>query len=225
MPHIQTLFSLYKTHCETYPDLNTVFDKSNMVNRYNELDLGFFPLGSGILNYAQDADLQQLAHCDVFVLGNDFGKIGYVTDLRDKKEKETNPTIRNLISEHGLGLDASTTFFTNLFMGLRTGQDQVGMKTIKPDYRDFCLAFLKIQIECIKPKLILILGKEVLQTLIKLNEIPKQKQAVLEPTLMNSGVFTGRHILPIPHPSYAHVNWKGNMKEELRSHTTAFKSK
>jgi Uracil DNA glycosylase superfamily len=225
MPHIQTLFSLYKTHCETYPDLDTIFANSHMENRYKELDLGFFPLGTGILNYAQGADLQQLAHCDVLVLGNDFGKIDYVNGLKDKKEKETNPTIRNLISEHGLGLDPRTTFFTNLFMGLRTGQDQVGMKSLQPEYKDFCLKFLKTQIEHINPKLILILGKEVLQTLIKLNEIPKQKQADLEPTLMNSGVFTGRHILPIPHSSYAHVNWKGNMKEELSGHITAFKSK
>jgi hypothetical protein len=160
MPHIQTLFSLYQTHCETYPDLDTIFENSKMKNSFNKLDLGFFPLGTGILNYAQGADLQQLTYCDVLVLGNDFGKIDYVNGLKNKREKETNPTIRNLISEHGLGLDPITTFFTNFFMGLHIPENQTGVKSsIQPEYKQFCLEFLSVQFTHIQPKIVMILGK------------------------------------------------------------------
>jgi hypothetical protein len=215
MPHIPTLFNLYRAHCAKHPDLDALFEQSKMENRYHELELGFFPMGTGILNYTEGAHLEQLDQCDLFVLGNDFGNTDYVSKLKDRREKKTNPTIRNLISEQGLGLDPSTTFFTNFFMGLRTSDGQTGLKSsVQLAYKQFCLDFLSIQLEYIQPKLVIILGKEVVQTLGDLLVLnPEQHQ----PILVHTGVFSGVHVMAIPHPSMAHFNWKGGLKEEMKS--------
>lgn len=218
MINIKLLFEKYKTHTTSYPEAESLFSASGMVNRCHELQVGFFPLGYGVLNYAPNAVLTSLNTCNVFVLGNDFGTIGYTDKLTDRKEKSTNATIRNLISEHGLNLNVETTFFTNFFMGLRDSDKQTGIKDgIQKEFQVFCLEFLKMQLEHTKPKLVLILGKEVLGTLRELNELPKLNEPPYTPTLADTGVFKGYSVMAIPHPSSAHFNWKKGMREEMRN--------
>jgi hypothetical protein len=217
MVNIKHLFEKYKTHTTSYPEAESLFSASGMVNRYHELQVGFFPLGYGVLNYAPGAELTALRSCDVFVLGNDFGTAKYTDSLVDHKEKATNPTIRNLLSEKGLHLNVETTFFTNFFMGLRTSEQQTGVKHgITDEFRNFCLEFLKVQLEHTKPKLIIVLGKEVLNTFESLKVPLQLNTPPHKPIVMSSGVLKGYSVMAVPHPSSAHFNWKVGMREEMK---------
>src|SRR5271154_6712448 len=58
------------------------FEKSGMVNRFDEMKYGFFPLGLGILtenNKIKDASpTDEIEEGGVMVLGNDFGTLEYI---------------------------------------------------------------------------------------------------------------------------------------------------
>ena len=134
---IEDLFDVYEQQFPKTLEIENVFEESKMVNRFNELDYGFFPLGSGILNSKSKTREAEITNCNIMVLGNDFGTQEYIENkCHGKKEKETNSTIYNLFS---LELNKETTFFTNLFMGLRTGKEMIGTKDMKSAYEKFCL--------------------------------------------------------------------------------------
>jgi hypothetical protein len=63
------------------------------------------------------------------VLGNDFGTVEYVEKhCPDNREREQNATLKNLLV---LNLDRETTFFTNLYLGLRTHGKNTDEKKIE----------------------------------------------------------------------------------------------
>ncbi len=76
-----------------------------MTNDFAKLDYGFFPLGSGILAENSKIDIAKMDNCKIMVLGNDFGTKAYLNKIKNHKEEETNPTIRYLIQNTGLGLN------------------------------------------------------------------------------------------------------------------------
>lgn len=158
--------------------IETLFQKSGMVNKYNQLDFGFFPLGKGILT----SDLIHENNFKIMVLGNDFGTDEYLQDCikNHKRESESkSPTIRNLITK--LNINLCTTFFTNLHLGVRNdGKNTLRLDPLTNDYKVFCFNFLKIQLNIINPNIVICLGHDVRKSLIESsplfsNWLPKNK--------------------------------------------------
>lgn len=145
------------------------FKESGMVNKFDELTFGFFPLGKGVLS----EKLITPESFKVMILGNDFGIKNYLKEClkNGKKESKTKyPTIRNLLTKLDLNLDE--TFFTNLHMGLRISGTNTKRETkITEEYKKVCYGFLKHQINEIDPIFIVCLGHEVRQVLYEQSKI------------------------------------------------------
>lgn len=138
---IQKLFDAYQHQIHETENVDTIFEQSGMVNQSKLLNFGFFPIGSGILSDNSPIEQAEIAHCDIMVLGNDFGTIDYVNNnCPNKREKKTNSTIKNLLA---LGLNTKTTFFTNLFLGLRKEGKILTRNISKTRTETFVTPFLK----------------------------------------------------------------------------------
>ena len=215
------LFDLYKKEASKIPHIESVFSNSGLANAYGFLDFGFFPLGSGVFKEGRSRiEEAEINNCDIMVLGNDFGTQEYIDKhCKGKKEKLSNPTIRNLLT--GLELDDESTFFTNLFLGLRiSGTNIKRAQPIRKDYEEFCFAFFKTQLDFLDPKVVLCLGKDVGKTLSafsgfsafqssisKLFEDEIKKEYIVN---TDDDFFGQRKFVLIPHPSFAHINWNRN---------------
>ena len=198
-----------------------------MLNIYEKLDFGFFPLGSGILTDKSEIKKASIPSNGTMVLGNDFGTLNYFETkcCKTNREESSNKTIANLCN---IGLDIETTFFTNFYLGLRNDKLFNGtkntkrIKQIEQDYKEMCYNFFQVQLEMIEPKIVLCLGAEVGQTLsefspvfssfsMKKNNISAlfadstTQDYIIE---TDDSVFGKKRFVLIPHPSYAHINWK-----------------
>lgn len=212
---IKCLFDLYKDFIEQNPTSNVSFTESGMVNDYAKLYFGFFPLGSGILTQNSKIDIAEINDCKVMVLGNDFGTVDYVeNDCPNNEEKKTNPTLRNLFE---LDLDKDTTFFTNLYLGLRKEGKNTDPKTLTVEYKKLCFAFFKIQLDFMNPQTVLCLGREVRQSLLSFSSVFSNLTKVDNTSITSDEFFGQRKFIFIPHPSMAHFNWKGEIKNEIKS--------
>ena len=118
----------------------------------------FFPGGLGLWN---DANYEK--EPEIMVLGHDFSTVSTYEKMKYENKSELNdPTWRNLrkLFEQ-VNINLNTCFFTNVFMGLRNTKSMTGTF---PGYKDKAfvkrnLAFLEKQIEIVKPKAIITLGK------------------------------------------------------------------
>ena len=204
---IKNLFKEYEKVFSGIPHIDSMFCNSGMTNDFAKLDYGFFPLGSGILTENSKKDIAKIDNCKIMVLGNDFGTREYLKNIKNNKEKETSPTIRNLIQNTGLGLNTETTFFTNLFMGLRSEGKMTGKKKLTTEFKKVCFDFLQIQLKLINPRIVICLGTEVGQALSEKNEF-LDFSFINNIVKTSSPFFGNRTYILIPHPSYAHINWK-----------------
>ncbi|MGN6802009.1 MAG: uracil-DNA glycosylase family protein [Ginsengibacter sp.] len=215
------LFESYKEEVSKVPDIEAIFSNSGLTNTYGLLDFGFFPLGSGVFKEgASKIGEAEISECKIMVLGNDFGTKEYIDkQCLGNREKPGNPTIRNLLK--GLDLDVETTFFTNLFLGLRTGGTNIKRAVpIQEDYKEFCFDFFKKQLDFLDPEIVLCLGKDVGNTLSAFSEFSNFKKSISElfedemkkEYIVNTDdeFFGQRRFILIPHPSFAHINWKGD---------------
>lgn len=224
---IKDLFKLYKEFLIENPESEQIFSDSGMVNDFQILEKGFFPLGSGILTKRSEIEIAEIEEGGTLVLGNDFGTLSYLKNKCIGNKEENSRTIDNLET---VNLKLEKTFFSNLFVGLRNDKVHVGTTNTKlvvkrkKEYIDFCFEFLKIQLDFIKPKVVVCLGVEVGKQLAKHREIFLdfgQKDLAL--TRMyedgldkryivdtNDEFYGDRRFVLIPHPSFAHINWKKN---------------
>lgn len=223
---INKLFDVYKEHISKTPEVEKIFSLSKMSNEYDQLDYGFFPLGHGILKNVNlkraDAEMELGG---IMVLGNDFGTIDYLNNIRpDGREKQNNPTIKNLQSLH------ITAFFTNFYMGVRLEGSNTDPINHDDNFAGFCNDFFIKQLEVLQPRLVVCLGKPVASVLyrfyrdqfsmigknINYGKIYNENQGddyLIEANIKNTGP---RKFMFIPHPSWAHVNWKNyNIEEKL----------
>jgi len=184
-----------------------VFEKSGMTNRYNELEFGFFPFGTGNLS-GNGKDIQ---HCKTMILGNDFGAEGYLDGCvkNGKRESESNSTIRNLKQ---LNLDQSTTFYTNFHLGVRRSDSNIERsEKLQPEFTALCYDYFLEQLRIAQPEVVICLGNDVRHSLIQASEVFKPwgpKSRSLK-SLYENGHFNlqvndtalgHRRFIIIPHP-------------------------
>jgi uracil-DNA glycosylase family 4 len=223
---IQTLFDEYRKLISETKNISDVFGELGMQNEFAKLDFGFFPLGSGIFSSNSKIANAKIDICEIMILGNDFGTIEYIENFcPHNREKETNPTINNLKS---IGLNLETTFFTNLFLGLRKKGGNTDTKKVTEEYKKFCFQFFEKQLELINPKKIICLGSTVGKSLANYSSYFVEYSKPVSKLFINNtnddfaAYYGGRNYILIPHPSYAHINWKKNnvlqkIKEAIRN--------
>ncbi len=225
---ISALFDAYESQSAATPNVELVFSKSGMVNSFRQLERGFFPLGSGILSGKSKIDEAEIEEGEIMILGNDFGTVNYVKDKCKNKSEDNSRTIKNL--EH-IGLESDKIFFTNFFLGLRDDDNHRGTTMTnlvvdrKPDYKDFCLKFFVTQLTITNPRVVICIGKEVGFILneyfkdefsvfsnksITYSKLYKGEGKAIYDVPINNPSLGERRFLFIPHPSWAHINWKNH---------------
>lgn len=121
---------------------------------------GFFPICTGTIDGSMD-----LSKLKVMVVGQDFGT---KKDFDKKKIKEKGENIEKQSTWKNLkpmltnlGINPSECFYTNLLLGLRKSESNVGISPAleNEDYVNQCIEFFQKQIEAVNPKLIIFLGK------------------------------------------------------------------
>jgi len=146
----QILFNrLYEV--EPYP--NTVAPIIKMID-----ETAFFPGGKGLWLEKEETD----AFPSILVLGQDFSTLKEYQKMLDNNSKDLDcPTWKNIIKLFGeVGIRLPDCFFSNVFMGLRKTESMVGKF---PGFKDkeFVrrnLDFLTLQVDTIRPKIIITLG-------------------------------------------------------------------
>ncbi len=144
---------------EPYPD------KVVKIDDYIE-KIAFFPGGLGVLPEENNQMIPE-----ILILGHDFSTVKEFIKLKDVKIDECNdPTWRNMnLLFSSAGINMKNCFFSNVFMGLRDTESMTGKF---PGYKDKefvnrCIEFLKYQVEIVKPKAIITLGKYAPEMLSK----------------------------------------------------------
>lgn len=222
---IKNLLDAYKLKISTTINVDLVFSQSGMVKEFPEFNFGFFPVGSGVFTGKSSMEEAEIEEGGTLVLGHDFGTVDYVINKCKNNSENNSKTINNL---KDIGLEIEKTFFTNFYMGLRDNKNHPGTtmtKLIMPrqqDYKIFCFAFFKKQLELINPKIVICLGTAVGKTLSEFSDVfssfglkkttlselysdPNKENYIVN---TNDKTFGQRKFILIPHPSYAHINWK-----------------
>lgn len=157
-----------KTGIESiFNDSDMLIEKSGMIsNRKVILSYGFFPFGTGMLIENIQREDANIEKGGIMVLGNDFGNYEYLKKCIEngKREKASNTTIRNLLSN--LTGDIKDTFFTNFYLGVREkGTNTTRFQPLTKSYQRFCYDFFTTQLLLLKPKKVICLGHAVRQAL------------------------------------------------------------
>lgn len=183
----------------------------------------FFPGGHGI--WKADSDQPAFPVGGVMILGHDFHNVdGYLHSLADGQEDLSSPTWRNLLALlKASNIEPSDCFFTNFFLGLRSGKAVTGIfpGSSDPQFVSRCRLFMLHQLAVQKPKLVLVLGNHVpylISSLAdKLEEWSKFKtfdardkanlSVLLDVRFHTLNTFRS-NIVSLVHPSYHHANIK-----------------
>jgi len=129
--------------------------------------LSFFPAGRGLYQPNGSMHTPVFPHEGVMVVGRDFGtRVAYDLAHCEHGERESDPTWKHLLKFlEDAGCDPRSCFFSNAFMGLRSGQEARNIGDI-PAHRDAnflaaCRDFFVTQIEMMHPRILLTLGSAV----------------------------------------------------------------
>ena len=213
-----SLFELF----EKSKQLN--YDKANGMIKVTEMKgPGFFPGCTGTIYSRED-----ISGLSFMVLGQDFDTQANHKQINPEKgEIDKNTTWRNLrklLKE--VGINEKECFFTNAYMGLRpdnnkdaktknTGKSPAAKKGAEA-FSDQCIEFFKTQLQIVKPKVVLVLGKETAKFVANvfpecskwadiktLNSFYQEEKAIAaEVTFNNRNI----HFLFVIHPSLNNVN-------------------
>jgi hypothetical protein len=136
--------------------------------------LAFFPGGLGLWGAKPDAELPPMPIGGVMVLGHDFhSRAGYDESYRLGGERLTLPTWRNLLAVlDEAAIPRESCFFTNLYMGLRSGDKTTGVfpGASNDRFRRHCQDFLLRQLSVQRPRLIITLGIQVPPVVAELSD-------------------------------------------------------
>lgn len=127
--------------------------------------LAFFPGGWGLWGAHADEPMPAMPVGGVMVLGHDFhSRSGYDRSFGLGGEPVTLPTWRNLLKVlEEANIPPERCFFTNLYMGLRSGDKTTGVFPGASDdqFRRHCQDFLVKQLSVQRPRLVITLGMRV----------------------------------------------------------------
>lgn len=184
---------------------------------------GFFPGGAGIWGAVSGKPLPELQTPTVMVLGHNLDSVvEYSRSLGNDQENMNGPTWRQLVpflEEVGIGLEQC--FFTNFYMGLiAEGSSTQRFPGASDDsFVERCRAFFVEQVQAIRPRTILVLGKEVPSCIAPLSpllsgwasvktfrEIDSTDVAVIRGVEI-AGISDISMVL-LTHPCYRHLNAK-----------------
>lgn len=136
--------------------------------------LAFFPGGLGLWGADLPTILPPMPVGGVMILGHDFhSRAGYDASVRLGGERLTLPTWRNLLALlDNAEIPRERCFFTNLYMGLRSGDKTTGVFPGASDaaFCRHCLDFLVTQLETQRPRLVVTLGIQVPPVVAKLSD-------------------------------------------------------
>jgi|SRR5665213_3771511 len=136
--------------------------------------LAFFPGGWGLWRTPSDMAMPALPINGTMVLGHDFhSRRGYDESFRRGGERLTLPTWRNLLVVlRDADIPPESCFFTNLYMGLRSGDKTTGIFPGAPDdrFRRHCQDFLLKQLSVQRPRLVITLGMQVPPVIAELSD-------------------------------------------------------
>lgn len=162
----------------------------------------FFPGGRGLWQPATDV-VPPMPVGGVMVLGHDFhSEVAFRASLEQRTEVPDAPRngykmpatwieLRKLFAEAGLPLE--NCFFTNAYMGLRKGSQNIGRFPGASDrgFVDRCRAFFLRQVDVQRPSVIVTLGVSVPRFIAPLSEqLAHWKSARSMKTIDSSGPFT-----------------------------------
>lgn len=183
--------------------------------------LAFFPGGAGLWAVEAERPLPPFPVGGVMVLGHDFhSRKGYDKSFGNGAESKSMPTWRNLVPvlEAG-GVSLESCFFTNFYMGLRSGTKTTGKfpGAGDPPFVAHCERFFLRQLDAQRPALIITLGVHVPKAISGLSEELGDWSAVtnlkeLDARPVRSGVtFRGMPsyqttIVALTHPSQRGLN-------------------
>jgi uracil-DNA glycosylase family 4 len=156
-------------NAKSFTNVNQLFELSTKsINNYDDMiefvpmvqKQGFFPICTGTIDGSTD-----LSKLNIMIVGQDFGtKIDYdkkkIAEMGENIEKQS--TWKNLKPMlNNLGINPNECFYTNLLLGLRTTDSNVGISPALENekYVSQCVEFFQKQIDAIQPKLIIFLGK------------------------------------------------------------------
>lgn len=177
MPDVHPLARLWSTHHPVggYPQGVEAVPESIP-------GLAFFPGGWGLYRADPDAPLPPMPTGGIMVLGHDFhSRSGYDASLRLGGERLTLPTWRTLLKVLAAAAIApEDCFFTNLYMGLRSGEKTTGIFLGASDveFRRHCQDFLLRQISVQRPRVILPRGVQVPPVIAELSDQPVETISV-----------------------------------------------
>lgn len=142
-------------------------DKVKLVEKMLDIT-AFFPGGRGLWLEQDSTDFPS-----ILILGQDFSTVkAFEAMVAGNKADLDSPTWKNLIKLFDESdVDLKKCFFSNVFMGLRDTEKMTGKFPGARD-KDFVnrnLTFLLFQIETIKPKLVITIGRPVSEMVAKLS--------------------------------------------------------
>jgi uracil-DNA glycosylase len=118
----------------------------------------FFPEGFGLQDSSSEILLEAMA------IGHNFGCNDYRNEIDAAGREDDKATWRNLRQTLAdAGVDIYFCFMTNWFVGLQPGDKQIGDFLLQPNrrYETECRQLLLEQVKEIKPRVILLLGLNV----------------------------------------------------------------
>ncbi|EKD26257.1 MAG: hypothetical protein ACD_79C01298G0002 [uncultured bacterium] len=134
----------------------------------------FFPGGQGLF-IANPEHKPEFPFGKIMVLGQDFDNAtGFRSTIQNGDYDELNtPTWRIMLPLlKNVGINLSTCFFTNAIMGVRNAEGNIGTSPAfnSPEFLQQCQDFFIHQLTIQKPKLVIVLGKNVARFLLPLSE-------------------------------------------------------
>lgn len=220
---------------------SSIFKDSGVVNCFQKMDYGFFPLGWGILkpeiaNKEIEPNECEIEAGGLMVLGNDFGTVSYVKKYKNTIGEADSVTIINLFEK--LKIDTKRAFFTNFYLGIRLNNGRYSGTTMTKRmldgktnkltiaYKELCYSFFLRQVEIIKPHIVICLGHDVKNALIELGKPDLFKQWKPKSSSMEKLYKSGGHkvnnvldtslFVVSPHPCYL-SNFKDDFTNNLNA--------
>jgi len=139
-------------------------------------------------------------NADIMLIGQDWGTVKYYRETKGahKDNTPTNTSLRILFNEIGIDIGTPSKpnheapcFFTNVILGLKEGEEMAGK--IKAQWiKENAIEFLKPNIDIIKPKIIITLGKKAYDAMAHiygLRNDPMKKLVTQNPIKLYDGIL------------------------------------